>query len=208
MTEFSPREIVSELDRFIVGQADAKRAVSIALRNRWRRLQLHRSLREEVLPKNILMIGPTGVGKTEIARRLAQARRRAVHQGRGDQIHRGRLCRPRRRADHPRPRRVAIARPASASARTCRRAPSSPPKTRARRPGGRRVQRRDPRLLSQEIARRRTQRQGNRDRDAVHRRHADVRNSRHAGRPDGRDLDRRIFGKIGGSAPRPGGMDG
>ena len=72
MTDFSPREIVSELDRFIVGQADAKRAVSIALRNRWRRLQLTGLLREEVLPKNILMIGPTGVGKTEIARRLAK----------------------------------------------------------------------------------------------------------------------------------------
>ena len=72
MTDFSPREIVSELDRFIVGQADAKRAVSIALRNRWRRLQLTGPLREEVLPKNILMIGPTGVGKTEIARRLAK----------------------------------------------------------------------------------------------------------------------------------------
>jgi ATP-dependent HslUV protease ATP-binding subunit HslU len=72
MTEFSPREIVSELDRFIVGQTDAKRAVSIALRNRWRRLQLTGNLREEVLPKNILMIGPTGVGKTEIARRLAK----------------------------------------------------------------------------------------------------------------------------------------
>ena len=72
MTDFSPREIVSELDRFIVGQADAKRAVSIALRNRWRRLQLDGSLREEVLPKNILMIGPTGVGKTEISRRLAR----------------------------------------------------------------------------------------------------------------------------------------
>jgi ATP-dependent HslUV protease ATP-binding subunit HslU len=72
MTDLSPREIVSELDRFIVGQADAKRAVSIALRNRWRRLQLTGSLREEVLPKNILMIGPTGVGKTEIARRLAK----------------------------------------------------------------------------------------------------------------------------------------
>jgi ATP-dependent HslUV protease ATP-binding subunit HslU len=72
MTDFSPREIVSELDRYIVGQHDAKRAVSIALRNRWRRLQLTGSLREEVLPKNILMIGPTGVGKTEIARRLAK----------------------------------------------------------------------------------------------------------------------------------------
>jgi len=72
MSAFSPREIVSELDRFIVGQGDAKRAVAIALRNRWRRLQLDDKLREEVLPKNILMIGPTGVGKTEIARRLAR----------------------------------------------------------------------------------------------------------------------------------------
>jgi ATP-dependent HslUV protease ATP-binding subunit HslU len=72
MTSFSPREIVSELDRFIVGQHDAKRAVAIALRNRWRRQQLPPELREEVLPKNILMIGPTGVGKTEIARRLAK----------------------------------------------------------------------------------------------------------------------------------------
>ena len=72
MTDFSPREIVSELDRFIVGQNDAKRAVAIALRNRWRRLQLDERLREEVLPKNILMIGPTGVGKTEISRRLAK----------------------------------------------------------------------------------------------------------------------------------------
>jgi ATP-dependent HslUV protease ATP-binding subunit HslU len=72
VTDFSPREIVSELDRFIVGQGDAKRAVAIALRNRWRRLQLDERLREEVLPKNILMIGPTGVGKTEISRRLAR----------------------------------------------------------------------------------------------------------------------------------------
>jgi ATP-dependent HslUV protease ATP-binding subunit HslU len=72
VTDFSPREIVSELDRFIVGQADAKRAVAIALRNRWRRLQLDERLREEVSPKNILMIGPTGVGKTEISRRLAR----------------------------------------------------------------------------------------------------------------------------------------
>nr|WP_319391337.1 ATP-dependent protease ATPase subunit HslU [uncultured Cohaesibacter sp.] len=72
MTDFSPREIVSELDRFIVGQKDAKRAVAIALRNRWRRQQLDDDLREEVLPKNILMIGPTGVGKTEISRRLAK----------------------------------------------------------------------------------------------------------------------------------------
>src|ERR1700761_3750671 len=69
---FTPREIVSELDRFIIGQQEAKRAVAIALRNRWRRQQLSPELREEVLPKNILMIGPTGVGKTEISRRLAK----------------------------------------------------------------------------------------------------------------------------------------
>jgi ATP-dependent HslUV protease ATP-binding subunit HslU len=72
MTSFSPREIVSELDRYIIGQKDAKRAVAIALRNRWRRQQLEPDLKHEVLPKNILMIGPTGVGKTEISRRLAR----------------------------------------------------------------------------------------------------------------------------------------
>ncbi|EKF19011.1 ATP-dependent protease ATPase subunit HslU [Nitratireductor pacificus] len=72
MSTFSPREIVSELDRYIIGQKDAKRAVAIALRNRWRRQQLEPDLREEVMPKNILMIGPTGVGKTEISRRLAK----------------------------------------------------------------------------------------------------------------------------------------
>ena len=72
MTGFTPREIVSELDRYIVGQDDAKKAVAIALRNRWRRQQLEDEMREEILPKNILMIGPTGVGKTEIARRLAR----------------------------------------------------------------------------------------------------------------------------------------
>src|SRR3569623_97633 len=72
MTSFSPREIVSELDRYIIGQNEAKRAVAIALRNRWRRQQLPEAMRDEVLPKNILMIGPTGVGKTEIARRLAK----------------------------------------------------------------------------------------------------------------------------------------
>lgn len=72
MTNFSPREIVSELDRFIIGQNDAKRAVAVALRNRWRRMQLPENLKEEVVPKNILMVGPTGVGKTEISRRLAK----------------------------------------------------------------------------------------------------------------------------------------
>jgi ATP-dependent HslUV protease ATP-binding subunit HslU len=72
MNAFSPREIVSELDRYIIGQKDAKRAVAIALRNRWRRQQLTGEMREEVMPKNILMIGPTGVGKTEISRRLAR----------------------------------------------------------------------------------------------------------------------------------------
>jgi ATP-dependent HslUV protease ATP-binding subunit HslU len=72
MTEFSPREIVSELDRFIVGHLEAKRAVAVALRNRWRRRHAPEDIRDEITPKNILMIGPTGVGKTEIARRLAR----------------------------------------------------------------------------------------------------------------------------------------
>ena len=72
MTSLTPREIVSELNRFIIGQDDAKRAVAIALRNRWRRKQVDEPLREEIVPKNILMVGPTGVGKTEIARRLAK----------------------------------------------------------------------------------------------------------------------------------------
>src|SRR5580704_1248991 len=72
MSEFSPREIVSELDRFVVGHNEAKRAVAVALRNRWRRRRVPEALRDEITPKNILMIGPTGVGKTEIARRLAR----------------------------------------------------------------------------------------------------------------------------------------
>ena len=75
MTDLTPREIVSELDRFIIGQKDAKRAVAVALRNRWRRKQLADDIRDEVYPKNILMIGPTGVGKTEISRRLAKLAR-------------------------------------------------------------------------------------------------------------------------------------
>ena len=72
MSNMTPREIVHELDKHIIGQDDAKRAVAIALRNRWRRMQLDEDLRAEITPKNILMIGPTGVGKTEIARRLAR----------------------------------------------------------------------------------------------------------------------------------------
>ena len=72
MPELTPRQIVHELDQYIVGQEEAKRSVAIALRNRWRRIQLSPELREEVAPKNIIMIGPTGVGKTEIARRLAK----------------------------------------------------------------------------------------------------------------------------------------
>ena len=72
MSQMTPREIVQELDKHIIGQSDAKRAVAIALRNRWRRMQVDESLRVEITPKNILMIGPTGVGKTEIARRLAK----------------------------------------------------------------------------------------------------------------------------------------
>ena len=71
MSEMTPREVVQELDKHIIGQSDAKRAVAIALRNRWRRLQLDEDISNEITPKNILMIGPTGVGKTEIARRLA-----------------------------------------------------------------------------------------------------------------------------------------
>ena len=94
MTDLTPREIVSELDRFIIGQNDAKRAVSVALRSRWRRKQLPADLQDEVYPKNILMIGPTGVGKTEISRRLAKLANAPFHQGRGHKIHRGWLCRP------------------------------------------------------------------------------------------------------------------
>ena len=71
MQSFSPREIVSELDRYIIGQDEAKKSVAIALRNRWRRQQLDDDMKDEVLPKNILMIGPTGIGKTEISRRLS-----------------------------------------------------------------------------------------------------------------------------------------
>ena len=95
MSNFSPREIVSELDRFLIGQQDAKRAVALALRNRWRRQQLEGELREEVQPKNILMIRPTGCGKTEISRRLARLAGAPFLKSRGDQVHRGRLRRKR-----------------------------------------------------------------------------------------------------------------
>ena len=87
MTSFTPREIVSELDRFIVGQDAAKKAVAIALRNRWRRQQVKGALKDEILPKNILMIGPTGVGKTEIARRLSKTCRFSFYKGRGNKIY-------------------------------------------------------------------------------------------------------------------------
>ncbi len=81
MNNFTPREIVSELDRYIVGQNKAKRAVAVALRNRWRRQQVAPDLRDEIAPKNIIMIGPTGVGKTEIARRLARLAQAPFRQG-------------------------------------------------------------------------------------------------------------------------------
>lgn len=101
MSEMTPREIVHELNRHIIGQDKAKRSVAIALRNRWRRMQLEESLRAEVAPKNILMIGPTGVGKTEIARRLAKLYQCAVHQSRSNKIHRGGLRWQRSRNHHP-----------------------------------------------------------------------------------------------------------
>ena len=194
MTDFSPREIVSELDRFIIGQHDAKRAVAIALRNRWRRLQLDDKLREEVQPKNILMIGPTGVGKTEISRRLAKLAgapflkveatkfTEVGYVGRDvEQIIRDLLeiaiaqTRERRRKDvsaraqlHAEERVLDALVGANASA-------STKDAFRKRLRAGE--------LNDKEIE----------IEVAAVAGHADVRDSRHAGRPDGRDLDRRHF---------------
>lgn len=88
----TPRQIVAELDKYIVGQKQAKKSVAVALRNRYRRSLLAEELRDEVVPKNILMIGPTGVGKTEIAHAARQACKCPVHQSRGYQVYRGWLC--------------------------------------------------------------------------------------------------------------------
>ena len=103
LDELTPREIVRELDKYVIGQADAKRAVAIALRNRIRRQKLEPEMAEEVMPKNILMIGPTGVGKTEIGAAAGEAGEFAVPEGGGEQVHRSRVCGPRRRVDDPRP---------------------------------------------------------------------------------------------------------
>ena len=98
-----PRQIVAELDRYIVGQEAAKKAVAIAVRNRWRRAQAPDDIRDEITPYNIIMIGPTGVGKDRDRPPAGPPERRAVHQGRGLEVHRGGLRRPRRRVDGARP---------------------------------------------------------------------------------------------------------
>ena len=102
----TPRQIVAELDKYVIGQKDAKRAVAIALRNRMRRQKLAPELAEDVVPKNILMIGPTGVGQDRDRAAARAAGAVAVHQGRGVEVHRGRLRRPRRRVDGARSRRA------------------------------------------------------------------------------------------------------
>ena len=102
MSQMTPREIVHELNRHIIGQEEAKKAVAIALRNRWRRMQIDEPMRNEISPKNILMIGPTGVGKTEIARRLAKLANAPFIKV-GHQVHRGGLCGQRCGQHHPRP---------------------------------------------------------------------------------------------------------
>ena len=190
---FSPREIVSELDRFIVGQHDAKRAVAIALRNRWRRQQLPEALRDEVLPKNILMIGPTGVGKTEIARRLARLAQapflkveatkftevgyvgRDVEQIVRDLVETAIIM-----------TRERLAQAGHGAGRTGRR------RAGPRRPGRRERQQRDPPEIPQAAARRRAERPRDRGPGGrQQRRHAQLRNPRHARRPDGHGQSRR-----------------
>ena len=99
VSSLSPREIVSELDRFVVGQNKAKRAVAVALRNRWRRQALKGEMKNEVLPKNILMIGPTGVGKTEISRRLSKLAEAPFVKVEATRVYRGWICRTRCRAN-------------------------------------------------------------------------------------------------------------
>ena len=195
MTDFSPREIVSELDRFIVGQSDAKRAVAIALRNRWRRLQLDERLREEVQPKNILMIGPTGVGKTEISRRLAKlagAPFLKVEATKFTEV--GYVGRDVEQIVRDL---VEVSITLDARAQTQGRPGSRPAggrRPRARRAGRRQCQRLDQGSVPQKAALGRAQRQGDRNRGAGRRqRHAAVRHSRHARRADGRGLDRRHF---------------
>ena len=94
MNDLKPIEIVAELDKYIIGQHEAKRSVAIALRNRWRRQQVPDALKDEIAPKNIILIGPTGVGKTEIARRLSRLSDSPFYQGGGVQIHRGGICGP------------------------------------------------------------------------------------------------------------------
>src|ERR1700683_4057051 len=103
LDELTPRENVRQLDKYVIGQHDAKRAVAIALRNRIRRQKLDPEMADEVMPKNILMIGPTGVGKPELARRLAAPGNLAFIERGGEQVHGSRLRRPRCRVDDPRP---------------------------------------------------------------------------------------------------------